>query len=220
VSVLLNAEFVKYEDMVPCISHHKKTHGESEVVVDAKKKTTRKSCEKYPSIPCEVHDAFGGTGLQTSYTPASFICGPDGAPLQKPDDQKGWDRSVGSLTKKLQEIQQKLGKPYPRAQYDKAVKDLSDADEDIAAGKFEKAVKAVVKLSEDKKIPAAMHDGRIKQKLDALEAKGGELLEEAKGKKDSAKEDALKLAKQVAKDFKGLECAKAAAELVKELEGK
>ena len=219
MSVLQNGEFVKYEDVVPCVSHTKKTHGETEVVVDPRKKTTRKSCEKYPSIPCEAHDGWGQAGLSIKGTPSSFICGPDGAPLVKPEDG-AWDRAVGTLTKKLQEVQQKLGRPYPRALYDRALRDLAQADEDLAEGKHEKAVKAVLKLSEDKKVPAAMRDGRIKEKLGALEAKGAELLEEAKAKAESAKDEAVKLAKRVAKEFKGLEAGKAAADLVKEWDAK
>lgn len=217
MSVLQNGEFAKYEDMVACVSHTKKSHTETEVVVDPKKKTTRKSCEKYPSIACEVHDAFRGTGLQYTGTPSSFIVGPDGTTLV---DKGPWHGAVGTVTKKLQEAQLKLGRPFPKALYDKAIRDLTQADEDLAEGKHEKAVKAVLKLAEDKKVPQAMRDGRIKEKLGALEAKGSELLEEAKGKVDSAKDEAIKLAKAVAKDFKGLEAGKAAAELVKEWEAK
>ena len=216
--MLENPEFVKYEDMVPCIAHVKKTHGEHEVVVDAKAKTTKKVCDIFPSIPCEVHTAMCSVPLEHSYTPASFICGTDGAPLVKPDDAKGWDRSVMSLTKKLGEVQQKLGRPVPRGLYDRVVHDCEQADKDLADGKFAPAVKAIVKDADDKKLPAALRDGRVKEKAAALDAKGGELLEEAKSKRDGAPDEALKLAKKVAGDFKGLDVGKKAAELVKDWE--
>jgi hypothetical protein len=218
VSVLQNAELIKYEDVVNVVCHTKKNHTESEVVVDPKKKTTRKSCEKYPSIECAAHDSRPA-GLDIKGTPASFICGPDGAPLVKPDDEGGnWDRSVGKLTKKLQDVQMKLGRPMPRMLYDKILRDLTDADAEFAEGKYEKAVKTLDKYADDKKIPQAMKDGRLKERLAAFDAKGTELLEEAKSKRDSAADEALKLAKKVAKEFKGLESGKAAGELVKEWE--
>lgn len=218
MSVLQNAEFVKYEDVVPCIAHRTKNHGSTEVV-DPRTKQTRKSCEKYPSISCDIHEAFLSVRLEHSYTPASFICGPDGAPLVKPDDAKGWDRSVAGLVKKLQEVQQKLGRPLPRALHDKVLADLEEADQSLADEKYEKAVKTVQKYAEDKRLPASMREGRLKAKLAALEAKGDELVEAARAKRDSAPEEALKLAKRVQRDWKGLEAAKKAAELVKDWEG-
>jgi hypothetical protein len=58
----------------------------------------------------------------------------------------------------------------------------------------------------------------VKEKLDAFDKKGDELIEEAKAKHDSAADEALKTAKKVAKEWKGLEAGKKAAELVKEWE--
>lgn len=217
MSVLQNPEFAKYEYVVPCIAHRTKSHGSTEVT-DPRTRAVRKSCEKYPSISCEVHEAFLSVPLQHSFTPASFICKPDGTSIVGPEDQKGWDRAVGTLTKKLEEVQRQLGRPFPRLLYDKAIREIEAADRAFEDGKFEKAVKALRKLEKDRKLPEALREGRVGERLAAFGAKGQELLDEAKAKRETAPDEALALAKKVRKEFVGLDCAEAASELVKEWE--
>src|SRR5437667_210447 len=75
------------------------------------------------------------------------------------------------------------------------------------------------KLADSRTLPASMKEGRVKAKLDEVEAKGQAILEDAKSKHESAPEEASKLVKKVISQFKGLEAAKAAAELEKQWAG-
>lgn len=207
--MLQSQQFSDYQFVVPCVHHTTKTHKP-----DAK---TGK-CSLYPSIECSVHDQMSAPGCSAGYTPASFILDPEGKVLYDAEAMKG-SGSVGMTIKKLDEAQAKIGKGVPRAEYDKVLHEIEAADKDIAAEKYEKAIRSLKKLADSKSLPASLKEGRIKTKLGEVEAKGQAILDDAKSKHDGAADDAMKLVKKVISQFKGLEVAKAAAELEKEWGG-
>lgn len=217
MSVLQNPQFVDYPFVVPAVHHTTKTH-KPEKVLDPKTRKEVERCPKYPSITCDVHENMRAEGCDASYTPASFILGPDGKVIFGAEEMKKANQSVGLTVKKLDEAVARIGPGLSRPTYEKILKDLEAADKDIAEEKYDKAIKAIKKLADSKAVPASVKEGRLKAKLAEIEAKGKELLEAAKSQRESAPDEALKAAKKVATQFKGTEVGKEAADLAKEWE--
>jgi hypothetical protein len=216
VSVLQNQIFADYQFMVAAVSHRTKTH-KPEKRVDPKTKEETERCPLYPSIPCSVHENLSVPGLDYEGTPATFILDPEGKVIFG-DKEMQAAFSAGATVKKLEEAQKRLGPGLARALYDKLLKDLAEIDADLAAEKYERAIRSAKKMLDAKQVPPAMKEGRVKVKLSEIEARGEAILEEAKGKREAEPEAALALAKKVVSQFKGTEAGKAAAELVKEWE--
>ncbi len=203
---------------MPVISHATKTH-KPEKAVDPRTRQEVERCPLYPSISCDVHENMRPEGFEFRGTPATFIADPNGKILFD-DEEMRKAFSAGATVKKLEEAARTIGPGLPRPAYEKILRDLEAADQDLEAERYEKALRAVRKLLGSKAVPAAMKEGRIQAKLDAIAARGAALLDEAKGKREAAPEEALALAKKVASQFKGCECAKEAADLVRAWEGK
>lgn len=211
-------QFADYPFMVACVHHTTKTH-KPEAYTDPRTHEEKERCPLYPSITCDVHENMHCDVLKTNHTPSAIILKPDGSIIF---DVAEMDRanSLGATVKKLDEAVARVGRGMARAEYDRVLHELEAIDGDLAAGKYDRAVSALKRVSALKGLTPAMREGRVKAKQDEIEAKGRALVDEAKAKHDSAPDEALKLVKKVISQFKGLEVAKAASELQKAWEQK
>jgi uncharacterized protein YaaN involved in tellurite resistance len=105
------------------------------------------------------------------------------------------------------------GEHVSAADWAGAKKMLADAAESMGKEDFKKAIELATKVAKHRvKAVAALAEETQK----AIAEKGDALLEEAKGKIESDKAEAKKLLKKVSEQFKPLECAKKALDLLKE----
>jgi hypothetical protein len=217
VSVLQSQQFADYPYMVACVHHTTKSH-KPEKSVDPKTKKESEHCPLYPSIECSVHENMRCDSMKTNHTPSAIIMQPDGTIIF---DVAEMDKcnALAPTIKKLDEAAQKVGKGVPKGVYDVVCHELDLAEKSLADEKYDKAIAAVKKAGGVKGVTQSMKDGRIKATMDKIEAKGAEIVEDAKSKHDGSPDDALKLVKKVEAQFKGCECAKTAAELEKEWAG-
>jgi hypothetical protein len=198
------------KSFVNVVSHGDTGHGTRQVIVGRETKTW---CKEYWGIPCEVHvegSKAVGNFMKGSYgTPTTILCDPDGKELfRKPGAMSG-----AELAKEMAAVLAKTpGEKVSIADWSGAKKSLADADAHLEKGEWKKALELVTKVAKHKaKAVAALADEARKR----IEEKGAALLEEAQGKLESEKEEAKKLLRKVADEFKGLDCAKKAAELLK-----
>ncbi|MGH7294762.1 MAG: hypothetical protein ACRELB_07515 [Polyangiaceae bacterium] len=218
MSVLENQIFANYPYMVACIHHTTKTHKPVKVIDPATGKEVER-CPLYPSIPCDVHEQMHGDGCDANYTPAVFIVSPDDKVMFDAEAMKSAG-SAGATVQKLEEAQRKLGPGMAVRDYLGALHEIEVAQKDSDGGKFDRAIRLLTRLDKSRAVTAGFRDGRVKPALDAIEAKGKEMLEDARSKHGTDPAGALKELKTIESQWKGLDVAKDAAALRKEWEKK
>lgn len=196
---------------VNIVAHRETGHGTREVQIGREK---QKWCKEYPGIPCDVH-VKGESALRSvkniEATPTTVFCDPSGAEI----DRKVGAMSGSELNKMMEKVLAKVpGEKVPLPMWTGAKKLIVDGDAAFEKGEYKKAIEAYQKVAKlrPKSLKALAEDP-----LQRVEAKGNELLDDAKGKIDSEKEEARKLLKKISDEFKPFDCAKEAAELLKSL---
>lgn len=198
------------KNFVNVISHSETSHGTKKVIVG---REIQEWCKEYWGITCDVHvegSKASGNFFKGSYgTPTTVFCDPEGKELARYPGGLG----SGDLVKKMNEVLAKVpGAKISATEWTGAKKSVALVDELIGKEEYKKAVAEATKLAKNR------NDALAKMGADAvakLEEKGNALIEQAKGMMDSDAEGAKRLLRQVSSDFKGLECAKTAAELLK-----
>lgn len=191
--------------------HSEKTH-EVDAIVGGKKVTV---CASYWNIPCEHHSKC--------YSEArSKYDGITGVPATIYADSEGKEigravggRSASELIKMQKDLLEKIpGDKISADEWNHARKLVADADSAFAKGEWKDSVKGFSMLS---KSPKKALKEKGAEGLSKLNEKGRGLIADAKGKIETEKEEAKKILRMVAADFKPLECSKEATAALKEI---
>lgn len=201
------------KNCVNVVSHGDTGHGTREVIVNGREKKTW--CKEYWGISCDVHVEGGkavGKFMNGSYgTPTTILCDPDGKEISRKPGAIGGGELVKMITEALAKIP---GEKILGQDWFPSKKAITDAEEAFGKEDYKKAIELAAKVAKHKlKGVAALAEETQKK----IAEKGEALFEEAKGKVESDKPEAKKLLKKIADTFKGLDVAKKAADLLKEL---
>ena len=209
-----NQLFVNHinENAVAAIAHSE-GHAEEERV-NPLTGAREKVCPRYDSVPCSAHQAVyqsARSGFDASAVPASFVCDPQGKMLAKVPGQ-----APQAFIDKLNEAQQKLGRPITGSQIQRWMVPLYRGDQKANGGKFKDALKSYRDVAEDEAIPQFVR-ARAEARLEALSQKAMEAIEAARALPASKAKRELK---KLVKELKDLEAPRTAAEAaLAELEG-
>ncbi|MBI2933055.1 MAG: hypothetical protein HYY16_15535 [Planctomycetes bacterium] len=198
-------------NFVNVVCHHETGH-DREVVIGREKKLM---CSKYWGIACDVHSRLyqeaGNTYEGITGVPCTVFADPTGKELFREAGGLGASELIDQMEKALKQVP---GEKIPYEIWAAAKKQVADGEAAFAKEDFKKAVEAWTKVAKMKlKGVKALGEEALKK----AEEKGNELLQEGESKIESEKEEAKKILKKVADQFKPLECAKKAAELLKGL---
>ncbi len=189
---------------------HSGTAHQVDAIVGGKQVTV---CKAYWGIPCSVHDDMykkaSSKYPDITGVPCTVFASPDGKEIER----KAGGMSGSELAKKMEKILAGIpGEKLSAVEWKYAKQIVDQGDAHLEKGEYRKANEAYTKVS---KLPKKALKDQGAAALEKLNAKGLELIEEAKGKLESEKDAALKLLKKVADEFKPLACSKDAAELIK-----
>jgi hypothetical protein len=192
-------------------AHSEKTH-EVDANVGGKRVTV---CSAYWNIPCEHHSVCYSQARSKydgiSGVPATVFAAPDGKEIGRAVGGK----SASELIKQQNELLAKIpGEKISVDEWNQAKKMCEEAESHVAKTEWKKAVELFTRVSK-------MQKKSLKEQgaagLEQLNTKGRELIAEARGRLESDKEEAKKILKMVAADFKPLECSKEATAALKEI---
>ena len=191
-------------------AHQEKTH-EVDAVIGGKKVTV---CTAYWNIPCEAHaKCYGASGKFEGITglPTTVYTDPDGKEIGRTVGGKG----ASELIKMQKDLLEKIpGDKISVDVWNQVKKLMADGDSAFAKGEWKEAIK-------DYTIVSKQREKTLKEKgaeaLSKVNEKGREFIAEAKGKIETEKEEAKKILKMVAADFKPLDCSKEATNALKEI---
>jgi hypothetical protein len=143
--------------------------------------------------------------------PATIFADPEGKEIGREVGGK----SASELIKTQKDLLEKIsGDKISVVEWNQAKKLLEEAESEFAKGDWKKSVQGFTRVSK-------MARKALKEKgtegLNRLNAKGRELIAEAKGKIEMDKEAAKKILRMVISDFKPLECVKEATAALKEI---
>ena len=208
-------KYIESSRMWVNVAAHRETGHEVDAVIGAKKVTV---CDRYWNLACAAHStAYSDLGRKyegITGMPTTVYADPEGKELAREVGGKGASELV-----KLQEglLAKIPGEKISIVEWNAAKKLLEEADEAFAKSQWKKAIETFTKVSKfaKKALKEKGNEGLVR-----VEAKGAEMVADAKKKLESEKEEALKILKSIAADFKPLGCAKEAAALLKEAEGK
>lgn len=190
--------------------HTEKTHM-VDAMVGGKKVTV---CSAYWNIPCEAHSkCYSASGNYPGITglPTTVYADPDGKELAREVGGMG----ASQLIKKQKELLEKIPGEKISADEWMLVKNLGqDAESSFSKGEWKKAIEVYTRIS---KMPKKVFKDKGTKGLGKVNEKGRELIADAKAKVETEKEEAKKILKTVASDFKPLECSKEAAAALKEI---
>lgn len=191
-------------------AHSEKTH-EVEAIVGGKKVTV---CSAYWNIPCEAHfKCYGASSKYEGITglPTTVYTDPDGKEIGRAVG----GRSASELIKMQKEYLEKIpGDKISIDAWNQVKKLMADGDSAFAKGEWKDAIKSYTIVS---KQPQRTFKDRGAEALGKVNEKGREFITEAKGKIETDKEGAKKILKMVVADFKGCDCSKEAATVLKEI---
>ena len=201
------------KNFVNVIAHGEDSHGTRDVIVNGREK--KSWCKEYWGIDCSVHKEGSkavGNFMKGSYgTPTTLFVDPDGKEISRKPGSAG----AGELVKLMAEALAKVpGDHVSAIDWNSGKKQIADAEEAIGKEDYKKALELVGKVARSKVKAVAAMAADVSKKL---EDKAGEMLEEAKGKLESDKPEAKKLLKKIVEQFKGLDAAKKALEMLKEI---
>lgn len=190
---------------------HSEVGHEVDAVIGGKLVTV---CKRYWNIPCSAHaDCYKQARSQyegITGVPCTILASPDGKEIERVAGGRAASEMVKSMDKVFAGIP---GDKISAVEWRQVSLLLETGDKHVEKGEYKKANESYTKITK-------MSKKALKEKgaeaLEKLNKKGEELIEEAKGKLESEKADALKLLKKVADEFKPLACSKTAAELLKE----
>jgi hypothetical protein len=192
-------------------AHSEKSH-EVDANVGGKRVTV---CAAYWNIPCEHHSVCYSQA-RSKYdgingVPATIFAAPDGKEIGRVVGGK----SASELIKQQKDLLDKVpGDKISSDEWNQSKKMLEEAESHVAKTEWKKAIELFTRVS---KMPRKPLKEKGAAGLERMNAKGQELIAEAKGKIESDKEGAKKILKMVAADFKPLACAKEATEALKEI---
>jgi len=192
---------------------HSETGHEKEVIFGGKKVSW---CSRYWGIACEAHSKCYQEARSKydgiSGVPCTVFADPSGKELFR----EAGGMAGSELVKKMQEALTKV--PGEKVHYDLWAgtrKNLADGDASFEKGEYKKAIEAwnkVVKMKQ--KAIKELGEAALKR----AEDKGSEMLEDARSKVESDKEEAKKILKTLSEQFKPLEVSKKALDLLKTLQ--
>ena len=191
-------------------AHSEKTH-EVDAMIAGKRVTV---CSAYWNIPCSAHSAC--------YSASGQFEGIKGLPTTVYTDADGKEigravggKSASELVKMQKDYLEKIpGEKIPADEWNASKVFLEQAGSALAASEWKKAVEGYTKVS---KMPRKVLKDKGAEGLAKLNEKGMELVADAKGKIETEKEEAKKILKLVAADFKPLACSKEALAALKEI---
>jgi hypothetical protein len=211
-TVFSHKDIVKLSyEFVALVGHGNPDHGEADYNVGGKKTHL---CNVYNLPSCKSHE-----DMRTTLTQKNLLPDVRGTPthiLYNPHDMKEISRShsqtVGSMTDSIVAAQKVLGKPITYKAFSKLTKNLDEAEAFIAEEDFRKAMKAMKGFDAKGLESLVARAAELQAKIDgAAEARLGEarkLIDEGENGK------ALKLLRNVLRDFSGTDYADKAKELI------
>jgi hypothetical protein len=191
-------------------AHSEKSHA-VDAMVAGKRVTV---CSAYWNIPCEAHSKC--------YSASSQFENIKGLPTTVYTDAAGKEigravggKSASELVKMQKDLLEQIpGEKLHATEWQAAKKLVDEAESAIGKTEWKKAVELYTRVG---KLRAKVYKEKGAEGLAKLDEKGRELIEEAKGKVETEKEEAKKLLKMVINDFKGLACSKEATAVLKEI---
>jgi len=191
-------------------AHSEKTH-QVDAIVGGKQVTV---CSAYWNIPCEAHSKCYSAANQFENIkglPTTVYTDADGKEIGRAVGGK----SASELIKMQKDLLEKIpGDKISIDEWNQAKKMIEDAESYFAKMEWKKSVEGYTRLS---KQPKKLWKDKASEGLAKLNEKGRELIADAKGKAETEKEEAKKILKLVASDFKPLDCSKEAAAALKEI---
>lgn len=181
--------------------------------VDRREKREVEYCPLYLTIECRVHDEIYNTyagRFDYQDLPAVFICRPDGRA-----SQSGVERMAPpAIMEKINEAQAALGEGIFFSEVDRLERKLQKGDEKLADGKLGPARKIYEGELEDARKPLLRTT--CERRLERLDARALELIEEARALEGKARSDALH---RIEREMRSRAPGERAAEVLRELEG-
>ena len=191
-------------------AHSEKTH-QVTAVVGGKQVTV---CSAYWNIPCEAHSkcySASGQFENIKGLPTTVYTDADGKEIGRAVGGK----SASELIKMQKDLLEKIpGDKISIDEWNQAKKLLEEADSNLAKGEWKKSIEGFTKVS---RLQKKIWKDKSAEGLNKLEEKGRELIATAKEKVETEKEEAKKILKLVAADFKPLACSKEALAALKEI---
>ncbi len=182
--------------------------------VDRRERREVEYCPLYLSIACAAHDEVYNTyagRFDYQDLPAAFICKPDGRA-----SVDGVERlAPPAIMEKINEAQAALGEGIFFSEVERLERKLQKGDEKLADGKLGAARKVYEGELEDARKPLLR--ATCEQRIERLDARALELIEEARALQGKARSDALH---RIEREMRGRPPAERAAEVLRELEGK
>lgn len=198
-------------DFVAVVAHSNPDHGEGEFIVGSK---VQHSCKIYDLPTCKSHE-----DMRNALSQRDLLKGVRGTPthiIYNPHDLTEISRSnyqsVSDIEDAMAGAQKVLGKPITWKEFSKLQKSLDDAEEALAEEKFRNAFKALKGFDAKGMTGLVTRSEALIEKIMAAgQAKldeGSKLLEEGEAGK------ALKIFRNVARDFKGTDLEDVAKDLI------
>ncbi|MGH7151431.1 MAG: hypothetical protein ACREIU_12075 [Planctomycetota bacterium] len=195
------------ESAVCLTGHTGRDHGTADVV-DPKTKAKATRCKKFTSITCDDHEAASGQaraggGFEFQYLPQSYVVDPEGKTLA--DLPGAFAKKQG--IEKLKEASKKLGPGMSSSAWAKAQAALGEGDSALSSGDLKKALDRYRSAGREKGATKAL-EASVAAKVSAVETRGLQEVEAAKGESDPAV--AKRKLQAIAQDLAGTKAAEAA----------
>jgi hypothetical protein len=213
-TVFLHKDAVRVShECVAVIAHGNADHGEGEWVVGRKKQHL---CNIYDLPSCKAHE-----DLRQAMAEKGLLKGVRGTPthiIYNPHDLSELARThhmtLGKIEDAIAEAQRTLGKPVTWREYSKAREDLEEAKAHFEEQDYRKAMKSLKGF--DSRGLEGLEAEAEKLRADLLAA-GEAKIEEARRLIESGENKAaIKILREVSRDFSGTDLAKTAKELIAE----
>ena len=180
--------------------------------VDRRERREVEYCPLYLTIECRSHDEVYNTyagRFDYEELPAAFVCRPDGRAVVS-----GVERlAPPAIMEKVNETQVALGEGVFRSEVERLERKLLKGDEKLADGKQGPARKIFEGELEDARKPLLR--AACEQRLEQLDARALELIEEARAREGKPRSDALH---RIEREMRGRAPGERAAEVLRELE--
>ena len=200
-------------DFVAVIAHSNPDHGEGDFIMGGK---TQHLCKVYDVPTCEAHVAMAGA-LQKK----NLLSGARGTPthiIYNPNDLTEISRSnyqsVSQIEDAIAAAQKVLGKPITWKEFSKLTKSLDDAEAALAEEEFRDALKAMKGFDAKGLTGLETRAGSINERI--LEGGRAKLEEGRKLLAENEAGKALKIFRDVMRDFKGTDLEAEAKDLLAE----
>jgi hypothetical protein len=200
-AVFFHKDIVKLSyDFVAVVAHGNSDHGEADFKVSGQKVH---SCSVYSLPDCKTHEDMRNALAQKSL--AKDVSGTPTHIIYNPKDMTEISRShfqsVSQMTDSIAEAQKIIGKPITWKAFSKMTKSLDEAEKFIAEEDYRKAAKALKGFDAE---GMASLEQRAEKLRGAITEAGTAQLEKAREMlAEGNKSGALKLLRDIARDFAG-----------------